>query len=82
MRIQLISKQLLTRSIQGYQLAISPLLGSQCRFYPSCSQYAIDAIEHHGPLRGSVLACKRIARCHPGSEGGLDPVPASNQKTL
>ena len=62
--------------IRGYQLAISPLLGPRCRFYPSCSQYAIEAIEAHGALRGTWLTMKRISRCHPWHEGGFDPVPA------
>lgn len=58
-----------------YKLAISPLLPSACRFYPSCSQYAAAAIEKHGVLRGSILAAKRLARCHPFHPGGVDPVP-------
>lgn len=61
--------------IRGYQLAISPLLGPSCRFYPSCSQYAIEAMEAHGALRGTWLTIKRISRCHPFHEGGFDPVP-------
>jgi putative membrane protein insertion efficiency factor len=61
--------------IRGYQLAISPFLGPRCRFYPSCSHYAIEAIETHGALRGSWLTMKRISRCHPWHEGGFDPVP-------
>jgi uncharacterized protein len=61
--------------IRGYQLAISPLLGPRCRFYPSCSHYAMEAIETHGALRGSWLTVKRISRCHPFHEGGFDPVP-------
>ena len=61
--------------IRGYQLAISPLLGPRCRFYPSCSHYAIEAIETHGALRGSWLSAKRICRCHPFNPGGFDPVP-------
>ena len=61
--------------IRAYQLAISPLLGPRCRFYPSCSHYAIEAIETHGALRGSWLTMKRISRCHPWHEGGFDPVP-------
>ena len=61
--------------IRGYQLAISPLLGPRCRFYPSCSHYAMEAIEIHGALRGSWLTVKRIARCHPLNDGGFDPVP-------
>ena len=62
--------------IRGYQLAISPFLGPRCRFYPSCSHYAIEAIETHGALRGVWLSIKRISRCHPWHEGGFDPVPA------
>jgi uncharacterized protein len=61
--------------IRGYQLAVSPLLGPCCRFHPSCSQYALDAIEEHGVLRGCVLALRRLARCHPFHAGGFDPVP-------
>ena len=61
--------------IRGYQLAISPLLGPRCRFYPSCSHYAMEAIETHGALRGTWLTIKRISRCHPFHEGGFDPVP-------
>ena len=62
--------------IRGYQLAISPFLGPRCRFYPSCSHYAMEAIETHGSLRGVWLTLKRISRCHPWHEGGFDPVPA------
>jgi putative membrane protein insertion efficiency factor len=61
--------------IRGYQLGISPLFGPKCRFYPSCSHYALDAVEAHGALRGSWLAVKRIGRCHPWNPGGFDPVP-------
>ena len=61
--------------IRAYQLALSPLLGPNCRYYPTCSQYAIEAIETHGSLRGAWLAIKRISRCHPWHEGGFDPVP-------
>ena len=61
--------------IRIYQLAVSPLFGPRCRFYPSCSCYAHTAIERHGALRGSWLGAKRLLRCHPFSEGGYDPVP-------
>ncbi|HEY9545754.1 MAG TPA: membrane protein insertion efficiency factor YidD [Solimonas sp.] len=61
--------------IRSYQVLISPLLGPRCRFYPSCSHYAIDAIRTYGPLRGSWLAARRITRCHPLNPGGYDPVP-------
>jgi putative membrane protein insertion efficiency factor len=62
--------------IRGYQLAISPLFGPRCRFYPSCSHYAMEAVDTHGALRGTWLTIKRISRCHPFHEGGFDPVPA------
>ena len=61
--------------IRGYQLAISPLFGPRCRFYPSCSHYAIQAIDAHGALRGTWLTVRRIGRCHPYHPGGFDPVP-------
>jgi len=61
--------------IRAYQWALSPLLGSHCRFYPSCSQYALEAIERYGPARGSWLALRRLLRCHPWCPGGFDPVP-------
>lgn len=61
--------------IRAYQLILSPLIGPSCRFYPSCSQYGIEAIETHGSLRGTWLTLKRISRCHPWHEGGFDPVP-------
>ncbi|MBI5505478.1 MAG: membrane protein insertion efficiency factor YidD [Deltaproteobacteria bacterium] len=58
-----------------YQKAISPLLGANCRFHPTCSNYAAEAIERHGPFRGSAHALGRIVRCHPWNPGGYDPVP-------
>ena len=61
--------------IRSYQLVISPHLGTRCRFYPSCSQYAHDAFTHHGLLRASHLTAKRLCRCHPFNAGGFDPVP-------
>jgi len=61
--------------IRGYQLALSPMFAPSCRYYPTCSQYALEAVESHGALRGSWLATKRICRCHPFHEGGFDPVP-------
>lgn len=66
--------------IKLYQWVISPLLGPRCRFYPSCSHYACEAIEKHGTINGVGLAIKRVARCHPGSEGGFDPVPEATAK--
>jgi putative membrane protein insertion efficiency factor len=62
--------------IKGYQNLISPLLPPMCRFHPSCSQYAVEALEVHGGLSGAVLAGSRILRCNPLFAGGMDPVPA------
>lgn len=70
-----LTQQLLIAPIRGYQLTLSPLLGPRCRFYPSCSHYAIEAIQRHGALRGGGLALKRLSRCHPLNAGGVDPVP-------
>lgn len=67
---------LLVGLIKVYKIAISPLLGPKCKFYPSCSTYAIDALLTHGLLKGVTLATYRIGRCHPWQLGGLDPVPA------
>lgn len=61
--------------VRGYQLWISPLLPAACRYYPTCSAYAIEAIEKYGAVRGSWLAVRRITRCHPFRSGGYDPVP-------
>jgi len=66
--------------IRVYQRALSPALGARCRFHPSCSKYAYEAIEVHGALRGFWLATKRIGRCQPFFEGGFDPVPAPGTK--
>jgi hypothetical protein len=61
--------------IKFYQYFISPLLGNRCRFYPSCSNYALEAITLHGAVKGFYLTLKRLLKCHPFHEGGLDPVP-------
>lgn len=66
---------LLVGFIRAYQRFISPLLGPRCRFYPTCSQYAVEAIERYGPVKGVWLALRRIVRCHPLNPGGHDPVP-------
>jgi len=68
-------RQLLMWIIRGYQLAISPMLGPRCRFYPSCSCYAHTAIERYGVWKGFWLGLKRLLRCHPFAQGGYDPVP-------
>jgi putative membrane protein insertion efficiency factor len=64
--------------IRLYQWTVSPLLGPACRFHPSCSQYALEALLRFGVLRGSALALKRLARCHPWHPGGFDPVPGAH----
>ncbi|MCG8687050.1 MAG: membrane protein insertion efficiency factor YidD [Desulfobacterales bacterium] len=68
-------KQLLSILIRFYQIFVSPLLGANCRYEPTCSAYALEAIEKYGSLKGSALAVKRILRCHPFRAGGYDPVP-------
>lgn len=68
-------KTLLQLLVRGYQVALSPILPAACRYHPTCSNYAIEALEKHGALKGSWLAAKRIARCHPFRPGGFDPVP-------
>ncbi|MBD1868454.1 membrane protein insertion efficiency factor YidD [Oculatella sp. FACHB-28] len=72
-------KTLLIFLVRGYQLLISPLFPPTCRFQPTCSQYAIEAIAQHGALRGGWLAAQRILRCHPFHPGGYDPVPLKVQ---
>ncbi|MBW2241020.1 MAG: membrane protein insertion efficiency factor YidD [Deltaproteobacteria bacterium] len=72
--------RILTFLVRVYQVALSPHLGGACRFAPSCSEYAIHALREHGPWRGSVLAVRRIGRCHPFHPGGFDPVPAAGGK--
>jgi putative membrane protein insertion efficiency factor len=68
-------KTLLKAPIHLYRWFLSPFLGGQCRFHPSCSAYALEAIERHGACRGGALAVKRICRCHPWGGAGHDPVP-------
>jgi len=68
-------KQLLFIFIKFYQYFISPLTGQNCRYFPTCSAYTLEAIEKHGSLKGTALALKRILRCHPFHDGGFDPVP-------
>jgi putative membrane protein insertion efficiency factor len=68
-------KTLLQLLVRSYQYALRPLLGAHCRFHPSCSEYALAALERHGALKGSWLALRRVARCHPYHSGGYDPVP-------
>lgn len=67
--------RLLILLIKGYQCILSPFFGQQCRFYPTCSQYGLEAIQKYGALRGSYYTVHRLCRCHPWCEGGHDPVP-------
>ena len=68
-------KRLLILGVRAYQVGIGPMLPASCRYYPSCSAYAIEALERHGAMRGAWLAVRRILRCHPFRPGGYDPVP-------
>lgn len=73
-------KAVLLLLLRGYKLAISPMLGQNCRFYPSCSEYAAEAIREYGALRGSWMAGKRLCKCHPWHPGGVDLVPCRHQQ--
>ncbi len=70
-------KYLLIGLLKAYRLVISPLYGNVCRYYPSCSAYALRAVSVHGAVRGSWLSARRLARCHPWAAGGYDPVPGT-----
>ncbi|HCE39423.1 membrane protein insertion efficiency factor YidD [Alloalcanivorax profundimaris] len=73
-------KRVLLTGLRVYQLVLSPWIGNQCRFYPTCSEYARQAVETHGSLRGSALAAKRLCKCHPWHPGGFDPVPGREEE--
>ncbi|WP_300340219.1 membrane protein insertion efficiency factor YidD [Accumulibacter sp.] len=68
-------KQILLALIGFYRYALSPMLGRRCRFFPSCSEYAAEAVAKHGAGKGTILALQRLLRCHPWNPGGFDPVP-------
>jgi len=70
------AQRILLAAIRGYQLFFSPLFAGSCRFVPSCSAYAVEAVREHGVLRGSLLSLKRLARCRPLAKHGFDPVPS------
>lgn len=74
-------KTLLIQLIRAYRNFISPLFPSSCRFQPTCSQYAMEAIATYGSIRGSWLAVRRILRCHPFHPGGYDPIPAADESS-
>jgi putative membrane protein insertion efficiency factor len=67
--------RVLAGGVALYRVALSPMLGRRCRFFPSCSEYAAEALARHGAARGTLLTLKRVARCHPWHPGGFDPVP-------
>jgi hypothetical protein len=73
--LRTVPRRLLAGLIRGYQIVLSPVLPPSCRFHPSCSQYALEAVTRHGALKGGWLAARRLARCHPFHPGGYDPVP-------
>ncbi|WP_081801406.1 membrane protein insertion efficiency factor YidD [Herminiimonas sp. CN] len=74
-------KALLLLLLRVYKLCISPFLGQNCRFYPSCSDYASQAVREHGAFKGSILATRRVCKCHPWHPGGFDPVPGKNSES-
>ncbi|MDH4396246.1 MAG: membrane protein insertion efficiency factor YidD [Limnobacter sp.] len=74
-------ERVVTGLIRGYQLAVSPLFPASCRFYPSCSQYALEAVKIHGTLKGSALSIRRICRCNPWNDGGIDLVPPAKPRS-
>ena len=73
-------KKLLMGLVRGYQLPISPFMGNNCRYTPSCSEYTLEAMDKHGPFKGIWMGLKRVGRCHPFHEGGYDPVPDPKEK--
>ncbi|HKK56559.1 membrane protein insertion efficiency factor YidD [Marinobacter sp.] len=73
-------RKLLLLLLRFYQYAISPMMASHCRYYPTCSQYAVEAITHHGGLKGLLLSIRRLLRCHPWAKAGYDPVPGTDDR--
>lgn len=79
MKIEQLPRRFALAAIRVYQLTLSPFIGRQCRFHPTCSHYAAEAIERFGVLRGTWLALRRLGRCHPFHPGGFDPVPSAKE---
>ncbi len=79
-RMLKLPRHALTGLVKCYRYCISPLMAGRCRFYPTCSAYALEALDRHGSLKGSVLTAKRLLRCHPWQPGGFDPVPENTDK--
>ncbi|MEO6269524.1 MAG: membrane protein insertion efficiency factor YidD [Lautropia sp.] len=76
-RLALVPCRLLTGLVRLYRLLVSPVLAPSCRYWPSCSEYALEALQRHGAARGGWLASRRVCRCHPWAAGGVDPVPST-----
>lgn len=74
-------RRFLSAMLRGYKRYVSPIMPPACRFHPTCSEFAAEAIETHGALKGTVLAASRLMRCHPWSDGGFDPVPPTTART-
>ena len=77
--LRLAPRRLVVSMLRGYRWLVSPIYGDVCRFYPSCSAYALEAVDRYGVLRGGWLAGRRLLRCHPWNPGGVDPVPGSSE---
>jgi uncharacterized protein len=80
LKIQHIPEYCLRGLVRLYQCTLSPFIGNQCRFHPTCSAYALEALEQHGALRGSWLTLRRLSKCHPFHPGGFDAVPESSSR--
>lgn len=78
--VKLVPRQALVMLLRGYRLVLSPWIGNQCRFAPTCSMYGIEAMQRHGALAGSYLTVSRVLRCQPWCEGGCDPVPTQRPR--
>lgn len=75
-------ERLIALALRAYKLTLSPLIGTRCRYLPTCSEYAAEALTRHGPIRGGWLAARRVCRCHPWGGFGHDPVPPASEKAV